>query len=45
MIDVVREYSLVTLVHSGVADVAHAQIVQRPNSPHASEVEPSVDEV
>lgn len=32
-------------VPSAVPAIGQAQVVQRPNSPHASEVEPSVDEV
>ena len=33
------------VVPSAVPAIGQAQIVQRPSSPHASEVEPSVDEV
>lgn len=29
----------------GVPAIGQAQIVERPSSPHASEIEPSVDEV
>jgi len=33
------------VVPSGVPVIGQAQIVQRPSSPHASEIEPTVDEV
>ena len=33
------------IVPSVVPVIGQAQVVQRPSSPHASEVEPSVDEV
>ena len=33
------------VVPSGVPAIGQAQVVQRPSSPHASEIEPSVDEV
>ena len=32
-------------VPPGVSPIGQAQVVQRPSSPHASEIEPSVDEV